>query len=391
MHRLSALLILGVGLLTACKGNMEYDISEGYNKDITLFQEEIAVPIGSIGPLTIKETLGGLDKLKDFAGGLLANYLYEGEDGTILLRSSGDIFKINVYELRDQLGESNANDYSWNAGDQRCQLFGLGSILTMLGLNSVEQQLIISGTNPLDTRLPMHCQVQIVCKNKDFEETYSQLLEDLSNYNFKYNYSGELVSVMLPSDVSDRISSIELKQLTYDFPANLLSRLYSTTGELFLDVSYEYINGIAVGENFKQSIPVNAIHGLNVPLSQFNLHKCELSVEVENTLPMAVTISDLSVLKPKTSEDEKDEVDENIKITSGITIPGGSLEKPSTVTLHLALEALSGCIPDIEGIGMKVSLAGEQGLGFVPLSVHQGLYVKSSSAKVSGGITIPRN
>lgn len=37
-------------LLFGCSGS-RYDISDGFNKDITLFSDEISVPVGSIGPV----------------------------------------------------------------------------------------------------------------------------------------------------------------------------------------------------------------------------------------------------------------------------------------------------------------------------------------------------
>ncbi len=49
--------LFSLGLLVACKGKMDYDISEGINREMTLFEDEITVPIGSIGPITIGSTL----------------------------------------------------------------------------------------------------------------------------------------------------------------------------------------------------------------------------------------------------------------------------------------------------------------------------------------------
>ena len=37
--------LFSLGLLVACKGKMDYDISEGINREMTLFEDEITVPI----------------------------------------------------------------------------------------------------------------------------------------------------------------------------------------------------------------------------------------------------------------------------------------------------------------------------------------------------------
>ena len=55
------------------------------------------------------------------------------------------------------------------------------------------------------------------------------------------------------------------------------------------------------------------------------------------------------------------------------------------------MEAASGVIPDIPELLLDLKLNAQPDLGIVPLSTKQGVYVKSSSAKLSGGITIGRN
>ena len=80
-----------------------------------------------------------------------------------------------------------------------------------------------------------------------------------------------------------------------------------------------------------------------------------------------------------------------ITVTSGITVAGGTPQKPSTTVIKLALEAASGTIPDIPELMLDLKLEAQPDLGTVPLSTKQGLYVKSSSARICGGITIGSN
>ena len=116
MKRYLILSLIAFPLLWSCS-NMDYDISEGFSKEVTLFEEEISVPIGNIGPFTISSTLGGVSKVPGI-GGLIGEYIKESEDGSLVMENSGDIFKASVYELEKQIGNVSAPQV-WDAGFHR--------------------------------------------------------------------------------------------------------------------------------------------------------------------------------------------------------------------------------------------------------------------------------
>ena len=84
-------------------------------------------------------------------------------------------------------------------------------------------------------------------------------------------------------------------------------------------------------------------------------------------------------------------VDDNIKITTDCTLPGGSLANPATAEITLKIEAQEGTIPDINKLLLSFELASQPGLGVVTLSAKQSISIKSASAKLTDGITIPLN
>ena len=47
MKKYIPLFFLAAVLAAGCKSNMDYDISEGFDKEMTLFENEISVPLGS--------------------------------------------------------------------------------------------------------------------------------------------------------------------------------------------------------------------------------------------------------------------------------------------------------------------------------------------------------
>ena len=95
------------------------------------------------------------------------------------------------------------------------------------------------------------------------------------------------------------------------------------------------------------------------------------------------------MIKPKVNEGDPDEVDTNIKVSQEVTVAGGSLENPATSAVSLTVEALEGTVPDIPELLLSLHLKAQPGMGDVALSANQSIILKSVSAKLYGGITIP--
>ena len=74
--------ILSAGLLVAC-ADMDYDLSDGrLDKDLTLFGQEITVPVGSVGPITLGSLL-----FDTSIGKALASFVQEDtRDGSYTLQ-----------------------------------------------------------------------------------------------------------------------------------------------------------------------------------------------------------------------------------------------------------------------------------------------------------------
>ena len=104
--------LLSAGLFLACS-DMRYDISEGFDKDFTLFEEEISVPIGSIGPITVESLL-----LESSIGQTLSSFITINEDGSFQLDTKGDLFAINVHRLEKEAGDV-SQPFTYKAGARR--------------------------------------------------------------------------------------------------------------------------------------------------------------------------------------------------------------------------------------------------------------------------------
>ena len=47
--------------IVSCSGRKDYDINDGLNTEITLFSDEISVPIGTLGPVTLEKLIPKLE------------------------------------------------------------------------------------------------------------------------------------------------------------------------------------------------------------------------------------------------------------------------------------------------------------------------------------------
>lgn len=374
--------------LTLSCGKKEYDISEGYNKEIGLFRDDITVPVGSIGPITIGSTLSGVSKIPGL-GGMLSQILKEGSDGSLMVENSGNIFKINVYELEGKMKDPNAAEV-WNAGYQSGYIGGIVSMLGMLGLKATHQKLSVSVTNPLSAEVPV-TSTAVYNYNKEDGTSESTPIPELQSFTMDYTSGAvEKLALEVPETVPSPVSSVSLSDLSLSIPAKPSSKIIDKTGNLFFSFDYKYTAGIAVGSTFSLPLKDFSPGKVSLPIGKYKAKFAEVHVEIVNTIPLSVKVDNVRVIIPKQAEGEEDKVDTNIKIdTGGALVRGGSPEHPATSSLTLSIEALEGTIPDINGIKLDIEAKAEPSLGLVPLTTSQSVFVKSATAHLRGGVTIP--
>ena len=380
------LLFVILPLLLGCS-RKEYDTSEGLNKEIRLFEKEFSVPIGSIGPFTLSTVFSKISQIPGL-GALLADYIKEGEDGTLLLENTGNLLKIDVYDLESQLTDASQPSL-WKAGYQSGYVGGLAGSLSYLGIQTVNQKLVIEALNPLSEAVPVTS--KSTCTVSGSDNTGPLAIDALDSFTLPRRSSPvQLVSMTVPENITSSLNYVYLTDLTLSLPAHPTSQIANKKENLYFSFDYKYTTGIALTESFHLDLKDLAVRGLNLPLSSFALKQCDITAELESTIPIQAKINGIRVLKPKASEDEEDLVEEMMEVTCESTINGGSLELPTSSLVTLRIEALEGTIPDVGGFQLDLEVAGEPGFWSVPLSVKQGIRIKSSSATLSGGITIPR-
>ena len=368
--------VLSAGLFLGCS-DMRYDTSEGFDKDITLFADEISVPIGSIGPITVESLL-----LQSSIGKMLSAFMTVKDDGSFQLETPNDIFSINVNRMEREAADV-SKPFTFKGGDQTANVSGVASMLSFLGLKALEQNVTIMATNPLRVQVPFRATFELNCKNASYEVSYSTSSPLELNLASRTTEAYSIHGFTLPENVRDLVSEISLKSLEMDMPDHPVDKINDDTlGDVFA-FSSKHTCKIGVGETF--SFPYKHKLKDTIAIGKYQLSEADATIELENTLPLAVTINSIKVYK----DIEKEEVDDNITITPEITIAGGSPAAPGVTNLKLHIAAKTGTIPDLHGILIDLVVKAQPGCEGVVLSGKQGLFVKSSSAKVSGGITIP--
>lgn len=374
-HRFVLLSSLAMLLLSVSCTRSEYDPSNRINKEMTLFGEEIYVPVGQVGPVTVKSLLSSSKTIGDLVNTLLK----EEYDGTFYVESDDAIYAYNAYRQALEIPDS-SQPYHWDIGSQSGSVASMASLLRMVNMGFVNQHLTLYVLNPITASLNLNTDIWVRCTNSAYVETYSKEFK-MEDYNLKSSYSKiPIVKLDLPADLTDMVSRVEFNDLTLDLPANVGDKI-RTSDDAKYSFGAQYKANPAPTENFSfaQAFPLS---NLNVPLGKFKLHKCVLSFDLENTLPFDVTVRSIKLMN------KKGDYITDVVFSSDIKIMGGKPGAPAVTPVELQVEALEGTIPDIEGVAVDVKIAYSPSVGAVPLSSAMGLSLKSASVKLHGGITL---
>ena len=371
-------------MVTACENKL-YDTEDGLNREMTLFEDEISVPIGNAGPFILDLALQNKT-----VGALLGSAISTEEDGTIISKSSDQFFKMSAYEIIAKTKDT-SKPFSYPVDDRSFTPSGVANLLQAFGFNAVDQHLKVFVNNPLNTSYSLGGKLHVVCQDtKRYVYVYDQSfpLEEITIPRSRSAVS--LLDLELPDSVLFTPSTLELKDWCFNLPADMDKEVRSSGSTEFL-FDTQFSCHVAAGKDAE--IPL-AMFGMSkmsfkfeLPIASYKFKEVEASFVLENTFPMQVTLSDVKLMTGKTPK-----VDENLLVSPGVlVIKGGSTEEPGTTPITLNIKALEGSIPNITGIQVELSIKSAPGYADTRLSVKQGVSVKSASATLRGGITIGGN
>ncbi len=373
--------LLGLLMVAACE-NKTYDI-DNLSTEVTLLEDEISVPIGNFGPFNLE-----LVNQIPLVGQVLGSVLKTEADGTILCEAQEELYKISVYEIMAKTKEDMSKPFSFPIGKKYTSPYTLGSLFQGFGFHCVDQHVTLSVTNPLNQAYTLGGDAFVTCRNTRIYEICYENYFPLKDIPVRRSSSEvELLDMNLPDSVYFTPEEMGFRDLSINLPERPADHVWSSWNSEFV-FSSSYTGHIAAGENAELPLAMFGLTSIsvkfNLPIESYEFKEVEVSIELENTLPLQVEITRLQLM---TGEDAA--VDENLVATPGdLTIKGGSLEKPGQTPITLNIKAQEGIIPDITGIQMGLAVKSAPGYADTLLSFKQGVSVKSASATLRGGVTL---
>lgn len=366
-------------VLAGCTAHKEYDISYGVNPEMTLFEQELSFPVGSSGAIGLQYLLDEVQPTL-VSLGLEQDILSQDEEGNIVVSQSGNLVEASPYRVLVEMEEAGLPNVWTVESDPASPVVSfLGSLFD---IRILRQRFEFSANNPLNTSITLQATSTLTALDDSYETVHSEEVV-LEESTVKRNRSLVLATFSVPDEFASCMLSAQVQSLEYRLPDNFRDRFDSYSSPFIVEFRHEA--SLAVGGGFMQRLSPEVNAGLNV--ARYRLRQMQLNVEVENTLPLAVVLDSAKVYKVETGDEEAG-VDENVRITQGLRVEGGSLEQPSVSTLRLEVEALEGTLPDLSKFRLYLTLKGDEKLEDVLLNVRQGARITKASALIKGGITL---
>ena len=370
-HTCLAVALLLLLLPGGCQNHQEYDVSDGIDSKITLFEKALVLPVGSTAPLTLKLALQPLSaKLPIW--GLPTDLLKADEDGQLLISFNQELTRVNFYKFALSVPD-HADPYVWKPDGMK-ESPTMEVLLPMLGIWLHNETLALTVTAPFSDGIWMDGTVSVVCNGENEEVAYQEAVRLDRLAVSPSEKQVKLASFRLPVISPGSEAEVSFQDMEVLLPAHWADRI---TGDGIFTIHMAHQANISVGSQFELPLPKLEIP-VHLPLGTVGFRDALIELELENTLPLQVAITEIVVPG-----------NENLSITAEGTLAGGSPAAPVASRLSLHIKSLDGSpIPDIEKLALQLNLHASPGLENVLLSENQGVRLKHSYVKINGGITL---
>ena len=375
----SFVIVLAALLLSACRHDA-YDITRGIDTQVTLFDDEVSLPLADIGPFTPKQLLGDVD-----LGETLGELFKEDEDGYLVVEKEDFIYSNPVLLLYmgladpTQPSDVTVDDFSAAPGESLADL-------AEIGLMPARQEFSIYAGNPLTEAVAFSGTFTLSSAGQ--EDSNSEVLVSQSFSEETIPAQAENNTFFQTSTTDGKpMDSFTAEQMTLHLPANLLEK-DPLGGWSSLSIGYRYKAYLALESDFPEGLEF-PIDDLNVPLGQYKVKEARIRTEVSNEIPLTLVLENVKVMVKETDEDgnEQTVASEDVSVTPGITVLSGSSDAPTVSPLEIVIKAQEGTIPDIAGLRLSLSVKAPVGGTDHRLNMNQAVTFHHVRAPVYGGIT----
>ena len=362
------LTVLATALLWSC-ANMDYDTSKGIDKEMTLFSDQIGLPLADIGPITPRVLFqgAGLDKV-------LPSSVQEDEDGYLCVVDEESIYNNFTMILSLMTADPSApSDFADVVPAGKLD----DAIVTLeaLGMALSPQTFTLNATNPLTEGIAVSGKLTLSSRSVGTDPA-----DTLTSQEFTKSAVGaqskdqEILRIERSGGMA--IYNYSLENFVLHLPASIMG-LDPESGMGVFSVSYRYKSYIALGSDFPASIPVD-VDDLNIKLGQYKVKEATIRTEVANEIPLTLELESVQVHNNDSLE---------VSVTPGLVIASGCSGNPVVSPLEIEIKAVDGTIPDISGLTLNLGIKAPTGTGDNRLVMNQTLYFNNIRVAVSGGIT----
>lgn len=372
-------ILIALPLLWSC-ANMDYDISNGIDNEYTLFSDEVSVPVGDIGPISL-----GILLDKTGMRETISSYAKEDEDGFFVIEKQDQVYSNFVMLFAMMLPDPSVPvDFPVDAYSGSIET--MASAMADIGVSLDQQIFTLYARNPLSEGISVSGKLKLLSQSDGETPAVNLVTEEFSQVPVASGEDGTLVEVKRSNEVA--FYGCNLENLVLHLPGSLMEK--DPSGGLgVISLGYTYKSFLALGDAFNFSLS-HTIDNMDLQLGQYRVKEAKICTEVSNEIPLTLTLDNVEVLVKQTKEDgtTTDQVYENVSITPGLRINSGSKGHPSVSPLEIVIKANEGTIPDVSGLTLYFSIGPPTGEGDKRIGLHQNVYFNNLRATVAGGITI---
>lgn len=295
---------------------MDYDISSGIDKEMTLFTDQVSLPLGDVGPLTPKSLLD-----KSGFGDMLKSFVKEDNEGYLVVEEEGPVYSNPVMLIALFLPDKTkptdlpVNDFSGNLGTT-------ASILANFGFSPSQQVFSLLAGNPLTEEISVSGRVTLSSSPEDESPAETIVSQEFSRAKVAATaQDSEILRVERPGGKA--FYDIQLDKLVLHLPGSMLEK--DPSGGLgSFSLAYRYKSYLALTSDFPESIPFD-INDINLPLAQYKVKEARIRTDVSSEIPLTLEVASVEVLVKQSDEEgvESTVASEDVSVTPGLRINSG--------------------------------------------------------------------
>ena len=358
-----------LGLLTGCIQDKDYDIYNGVNPEMRLFEDQVSLPVGSTAIISLEDIQ---EKVKEFGEkyGLGRELFSPDEEGDLVFTQEENLIEANPYLIIFDMEDPYAPS-SWSTYGGAVPL--TPAVAAMFNFSVIDQNYELQIFNPLKDEVIVDGTASLVVYDKNYSPAFSEKYPFV-DMSIPRGETKTVWTYSVSNDIPTGLTNYGVDDITFTFPYGLINSIPSSDDDIVVKMIHR--SKLSVPSDFRMQLDFDI--DAKVPVGQYGLKKMQLKLDLENSLPLSVPEAKLTI-------------DDNILISGNLHIDGGTVANPAVSSLILDIEAAEGTIPDLKNMKLSLVCSGTEGLAKVPMNIHQGIRVKKAAAILKGGIALSGN